>query len=265
MGDWKVFEDKQAVIVQALYNATRSNLLKNMAYTLGSDALVSSLDVVGQLSIVSEAVSRTQWETEVLGWHNYMLARLQRLVVDVATGPATFVAGGPQVEALRSYLTPFDNANKTVFDFCDNMKVRDPAFYSFNIIGLAVTVVVGVVIIILGFFLPDIVGFCQKLTKKGVHKMEDWQEDHMLHIHRTAFERSGTGLWDGRHRSIPTFSSTEKFPNASRHSVFTSPPPLYSNPMSVSSGSPLLHANGSFFPPQPYQGSQGFGNNRSTL
>lgn len=256
MGEWKAFEGEQTVIAQALYNATQANQLSNMVFTLGSDALLANLDVVGQISLVSEALSHTQWEIEVLGWHNYMLARLQRLVVDIATGPATFVAGGPQVEALRKYITAFDPDDQSTFNFCDNMKVRDAAFYSFNVVALAITVIVGVVIIIFGIFLPDIVGFCQELFKKGVHKMEDWQEDHMLHIHRTAFERSGTGLWDGRRRSVPTFSSLEKFPNVSRHSVTASSPGLYaysplpagSPPMSGTQRAAFSH--GSFFPNQ---------------
>jgi hypothetical protein len=131
----KQFTGEQLAIVQHLFNSIVGNALNNMVYTLGDAALQADLRLDGAQSLYSGTLPDGQWVTEVLGWHSYMMAHMQRIMYDLAAGPTD--------PSFNQYVLKPSAENQAIFDVCANQKIRDSHFYSFSVFGLAVTLVVG--------------------------------------------------------------------------------------------------------------------------
>ena len=97
---------------------------------------------------------------------------------------------------------------------CTNQIVRRDDYISFNVLGLAIILVVGGGLIVLNLTLISMVSRIQQSTERGQRRNEEWQASDMLQLHRIALENQGIGRWEGADASVPvtTYSDTILLP-----------------------------------------------------
>jgi hypothetical protein len=211
LGAMDLFKGEQQAIVQHVWNAISTNSLREMVFLLGGAALQADLRLDGAESVYSGTLPADQWVTEVVGWHAYMMARMQRIMYDLAAGPSD-----PSFN--RFVLAP-SAANQAIFDVCANQKIRDSHFYSFSVLGLFVTAVVGGTVVLLNLCLSTVVGWIRQISGKGIHRHEHWKLDHSLQVQRMAYENAGIGHWKGKRSLVPVTGKGERFGKPTRASV----------------------------------------------
>lgn len=194
-----LFSREQLAIAQHIYLASMDDTLLSLSFSLGSSSLSASSFLNSEQQLQSGTLPEEQWKMEMKGWHDYTLAYLQRMLMDVAAGPN-----------IRHVQTPVPPEG-TNFDVCKAQKIRDPEFYSLSLPGLIVTVVVGGAIVLVNLGLSTVVGCIQRLTGKGLSRMEDWKTDHMLQVQRMAYENAGIGVWSKRDGLVPVTEKGQRF------------------------------------------------------
>lgn len=164
-----------------------------------------------------------QWMIEVSHWFETGLARLQRGIVEYATGPTNIVPG------LSIYM-PNEVVSKAM---CNSQKITDPrGTISFSVLGVAIILGVGGLIIGVSLVLDTIVSFIQHRWNKGQHARLNWILDDKLQLqrmvrprppkisfwrhelpadYRQAFEGAGMEAWSGHTALVPTTEHGEKF------------------------------------------------------
>lgn len=135
-----------------------------------------------------------QWMQEVLHWHTLSLATIQRLTVEMAIGPSD--------ASMNRYV------NKTVPKFstrqsCLPQKVRSTAFTSFSMLGLAVILILGSLIILFANAVDPFFAFLRKRHKKGTYRHLEWVSNDTLQLQRMVHEELGLGAWIGAADTIP--------------------------------------------------------------
>ena len=116
-----------------------------------------------------------QWMIEVGHWFEAGLARLQRGIVEYATGPTNIIPG------LSIYL-PNDVVSKAM---CYSQKITDPqGTVSFSVLGVAIILSVGGFVIFTSLVLDTAVGFIQRQFEKGQHARLNWILDDKLQLQR---------------------------------------------------------------------------------
>lgn len=173
--------------------------LDYMTGTLGSASLQAEANVSYAQRVYSAPLPDLQWQTEVVGWVQFTLSNVQRLLYQFANGPSDL--------SLSSVMTkpPYRDA----FDVCHAQKIKDSNYYCFSVLGLVFTLASGLLIIIVNFSLPTVVGWTQHRANKGTYKKQQWTEDYVLHIQRLAYQNLGIGNWHGHDHAVPTTDAEE--------------------------------------------------------
>jgi hypothetical protein len=209
LGNTKSFSGEQLVIAGHVFDAIDDNKLGDMVFFLGDAALQANFHLYsGSDSQDSGALPSDQWITEVVAWHSYTMAQMQKTIYDFAAGPAD--------ATFNKYITSQTSTYKDTFDLCANQKVRDSHYYSFSILGLAITLLVGSSIVLLNLCISSCVGWYQRVTGKGIHRYEHWNLDHSLQVQRMAYENAGMGRWKGKHSLVPVTGMGERFDKPTR-------------------------------------------------
>ncbi len=156
----------------------------------GADALRAS-ETVNDLSQIQ--LPNTQWMTEVNSWFAVSMAKLQQKVIEYATGPGSIPDG-------MVLSRPVSTQEK----LCKNQIVRSfNGTTSFSVLGLAIILVVGTLLIFISLVLPLIVGALRGMFKWKKHKGLQWALDSKLQLQRLAYEEAGQGYWTGGASSVP--------------------------------------------------------------
>ena len=173
----------------ALYSLSTNTFWST--YGLGSDALRAS----DTLFMANQgALPDKQWTIEVSSWMATSLARLQALAVQYATGP-------PTVTDKNLILTPNSTEEKTM---CRAQKVRSASgTTSFSVLGVAIILIVGTILISLSLLLSTIVCELRRSFHYKDHKRMQYLLDEKLQLHRLAYEEAGQGYWENCGNSIP--------------------------------------------------------------
>jgi hypothetical protein len=193
--------EEQLWIARLMQFAFGDSLLNDMVNFLGSSALQASLYIANEQRLESAPLNKNQWIQEVQGFQAYMMAHVQRMTLDYATGPSN--------PNLYKYLEAPNNSN---FNACANTKIRQPNFYNFSMFGLLFIVVCGITIFVVDLSLPTVVGWTQRVTKKGLQCRQDWIFNQMLQVQRIAFEQAGIGHWKGGEPEVPVTEPNEELP-----------------------------------------------------
>lgn len=241
LGNMDQFTGEQLAIVQHVFNAITGNALNNMVFTLGDTALQADLRLDGAQSLYSGTLPEGQWMTEVLGWHSYIMAHMQRIMYDLAAGPSD--------PSFNIYVSPPSAENQAIFDVCANQKIRDSHFYSFSVLGMFITLVVGGSVVVLNLSLAVVVGWIQRITGKGIHQHEHWKLDHSLQVQRMAYENAGIGHWKGQRSIVPVTAKGERFDKPTRAVVdgVSAASPLFSPKMGYSPYTIVSQESSPFF------------------
>lgn len=160
-------------------------------YGLGGDALRAS-DTL--FNTVQEALPDNQWTIEVSSWMATSLARLQILAVQYATGPPTTTD--------KNLIQP--PRSKEEKKLCRAQKVRSASgTTSFSVLGVAIILIVGAILISLSLLLSTIVCGLRRIFHYKDHKRIQYLLDEKLQLHRLAYEEAGQGYWQNCGNSIP--------------------------------------------------------------
>lgn len=170
-----------------------------MVGTLGSAVLQAEANVSYAQQLFSAPLPDLQWRTEVVGWVQFTLANIQRLLYQFANGPAD-----PSLSSV--VIKP---PHRAALDVCHAQKVKDANYYCFSVVGLAFTLAVGLFIVLINLCLSRIVGWVQRWTGKGSYKYRQWAEDDVLQILRLAYQNLGVGNWHGQGDAVPTTNAEE--------------------------------------------------------
>lgn len=179
----------------ALYSLSATTF--SSTYGLGSDALRAS-DTLFNTN--QDALPNNQWTIEVSSWMATSLARLQALAVQYATGP-------PTVTDKNLIQPPSSKEEKSM---CRAQKVRSASgTISFSVLGVAIILIVGTILISLSLLLSTIVCELRRKYQYKDHKRIQYLLDEKLQLHRLAYEEAGQGYWENCGNSIPVTKEGE--------------------------------------------------------
>lgn len=158
----------------------------------GSQALEAQSTVFGREQIA--ALPNNQWHAEVGGWFQVGLATLQQFLLETAIGPINIVESG-------GVLTPpGDDAERAI---CKRQTIRNASGYqNFSILGVAIILVLGVILIALGWGLDIVVGWIEKLFGWDFLRLS-WITDDYLQLQRLAYEAAGDDSWVACVKDVP--------------------------------------------------------------
>ncbi|KAF7505123.1 hypothetical protein GJ744_001263 [Endocarpon pusillum] len=161
---------------------------------LGTSSLQSRSTLMeGRQSSLPE----NQWEVEIESWFKVIMADLQRVILEQATGPTQ--------PAIRQFLTRPNNTEE--HQVCANQKIRSDSFTSFNVLGLTIIFALGGLITLISFVLPIAVERVQR--RRNPYSSVEWIANETLQLQRLAHEAVGAGTWQGTHTDWPTTAQTE--------------------------------------------------------
>lgn len=145
----------------------------------------------------------TQWQTEVTIWFSTSLAKLQAYIVEWATAPKHI---GPKSGLIAD--TPNDPIGK---EMCRNQMVRQIwGYQSFSVLGIALILVIGGFLILLGMLVDTVAGWLP-VNHKTEHRRRQWILEEKLQLQRAAYEGFNFGTWKDKLEVVPTttdFDST---------------------------------------------------------
>lgn len=125
-----------------------------------------------------------QWMTEVSTWFGISMAKLQQLVVQYATGSAYVPEG-------YTIIGPLSKEEK---DLCNNQIIRSTSgVISFSVLGIAIILIVGAVLIVTSLLLDTVIPFMRRKTDWNEYKSLHWVLDWALQLQRLAYEEAGQG------------------------------------------------------------------------
>jgi hypothetical protein len=138
--------------------------------------------------IVGLGLPDNQWQLETAYWHAIAMAHLQRTVVAYGTGE--FAAN-----------TAYINVSTTPSDkwLCQNLIIRGTSYQSFSVFALIFIFLSGLLIVIAGATISDLVGWSQRKLDRGIFGQEQWMGHGFLAMQSLLYERDGCGVWSSRH------------------------------------------------------------------
>ena len=190
--------DAQSVTAQRLYYAFMRSSTYYSIFDSATGALKASDTVIGYLS---PGLPSNQWQTEVEGWFQTSLAKIQAYAVEYAANMATL---GP----FGTVSFPDESIGRRSWESqCKAQKINSVAGYqTFSLFGLVFTCVAGMVIIIVSLLLKPGVSFVRRHFGGGLTKSKGERAlvaDGKFQLQRMVFQDRGRGGWHDRDQDIP--------------------------------------------------------------
>ena len=173
--------------------AMRESNMFDSVFGRGASALKAQSTVFERFQ--EAQLPNNQWQIEASGWFAVSLASLQQALVEIATGPVDIVSSGGYVE---SFSTPYAQA------ICNRQMIRNVNGYqNFSTLGVGIVLIVGTILIILGWVIETVGGFVQKSLLKKDYARLAWISDGYLQLQRLAYEGAGYVNWEGCVDDVP--------------------------------------------------------------
>ena len=156
---------------------------------------------------ISQPIPPTQWQTEVSIWFSIGLAKLQSYMVEWATVPKYMaLSAGPPTDANKRFALsePFDTV------MCDNQVVHSAlAYQNFSVLGLALIIALGGLIILTGLLIERIGGWVGRASHRSWADLQ-WKLEDVLQLLRAGYDGSGSkGIWRPDLGPVPLTISKE--------------------------------------------------------
>lgn len=194
------YNDVQTATFKAIWTALWASRLRHLIIGIGVEVLLAKGKVYtggDQGRWISTALPSDHWQLEVQNMHNITMAMLQRTIVSHAVpGEGASIPLEPQ-----SYI--IQETEPASLKVCASQRIKTMAYSSFSILGLALIISLGSVVILLNMSLPGLVGWIQRRTGKGLYLRQQWIESDFLQLQRMAFEGKGIGPWTGNEDAVP--------------------------------------------------------------
>ncbi|KAL8694909.1 MAG: hypothetical protein Q9224_003482 [Gallowayella concinna] len=159
----------------------------------GVNALRAS-DTVVPNTFFQIGLPNTQWMAEVSSWFAISMSKLQQKTVQYASGPLYTPDG-------YSLVGPESKEEKSI---CKNQIIRNAkGTTSFSILGVAIILVVGDVLIVGSLALDPAVQLLRQAMRKNEYKTLQYAVDETWQLQRLAYEEAGQGHWSGGVKSVP--------------------------------------------------------------
>jgi hypothetical protein len=196
--------DIQQLVASRLALASRSLSIHHGIGGRGASALRAQ-DTVSDRNQLE--IRPNQWQLEVEGWFDVGLAKLQRYIVEYATGPE-FVPEGTYVEK-----PSLKDGEAISVAMCGSQIINATrGTTSFSVLGMGIIFGVGSFVILLYLVLETVVGFVQRKLKWGDYRRVRWNMDDKLQVQRMAFEGAGMGgEWRNLNGAVPVTAGTAEF------------------------------------------------------
>ncbi|KAK1760049.1 hypothetical protein QBC47DRAFT_333883 [Echria macrotheca] len=192
---------QQEAVYKVVWKSAWAATLYFIAFFLRDGVLLSRRQV--HPSLISAPVAADQWVQEAENMHNLSMAIIQRRVVEYSRPPNFNIR--PGVGTQQFIVPPPTEAER---DICHNVKTRNPAYRSFNLVPLLAILVGGILIMAVNLALPRIVFGLRRIRQGGnVAKTKAWINTHVLHLHRSLLETRGITPWEPTEDDIPVFST----------------------------------------------------------
>lgn len=192
------FNDRQIEVAARIWRVISFYGLTAHIVDLGSSALRAKNSLLPNTWLESVPLSTDQWVQEVTGWHHAVINAVQRFIVQFASGTSNSA----------NYLIP---PSPELEWMCHTQKFRGTNFYNFKVLGLALILVPGGLIIIANQMAPSIIGLIQRITGKGLSRRREWDLTHDLQLQRMAYEGARIGTWESRESAVPVTLNGEVF------------------------------------------------------
>ena len=214
IGDLEL-NDAQSVTAQRLYYAFLSSSTYFSIFDSAAGALKASDIVIGY---ASPGLPSNQWQTEVEGWFQTSLAKIQAYTVEYAANMAPL---GP----FGTVSFPNESIGRRSWESqCKAQKINSVAGYqTFSLFGVVFTFVVGMAIIIVSLLLKPGVSFVRRHFGGGLTKSKGERAlvaDGKFQLQRMVFQDRGQGGWHDRDQDIPwcdTYAVIDGAKYADRH------------------------------------------------
>ena len=189
-------------------NATAIRLME-AANAASLDQVVSALDQRILLATQEAAKDLTnglppdQWKSEVYQLSSIMLAYMQSLMVNYVEGPWDPAYNG----YIQKPSTPEEE------EFCKNQIAADDSKYCFSVLGMAIMLVIGGVIMLVNLTLEPLIRLFRNFRKNdhGLYKQLEWDTTATLQLQRLVYEGQGTGTWHGEPDVVPVTTYGDRF------------------------------------------------------
>jgi len=195
------YNGAQMATFKLLWTVLYTAKLRHLGHMLGADSLsaveklYTAILAGGQR--LSSALSSHQWQIEVENMHNISMAVVQRSPLAHA---AHTDLGGNSVETESYFIHETDPEGRHL---CASQKIKTTAYTSFSVLGLALIISFGSVILFVNAILADVVGWIQKRTGRGMLRRQQWIESEVLQLQRMALEGRGIGPWRRSEDHVP--------------------------------------------------------------
>ncbi|KAN0108031.1 hypothetical protein V8E51_007773 [Hyaloscypha variabilis] len=196
----------QLATVKTLVFAFRESSMSNSVDGRGPSALQAQNTLFTTIDAYQQEVPlpNNQWQIELSSWFAVSLAALQQSLVQKASGPTDILAAGGYI------LKPAIKYEEAI---CKRQMIRNVAGYqNFSTLGIAIILIFGSGLVILGLAIDTIAGLMQRHFLKRDFQRLSWVSDGYLQLQRLVYEGAGYDEWGGCDDEVPVAKEVEQVP-----------------------------------------------------
>jgi len=169
-------------------------------YGRGAQALKATNTVFDLMQVAQ--LPDNQWVNELEGWFAFSLASVQQALVEKASGPTGVTEIGGYI------ISPSTIGEKAL---CERQMIGNVSGYqNFSTLGIAIILIVGLVIIVMGLVIDGVVGWWQERIFGKHYKKLAWVSDGYLQMLRLAYEGAGYSGWENCNEEVPVGKGKEE-------------------------------------------------------
>jgi hypothetical protein len=195
---------RQKATFSVVWEAAWGMVMQWTIRLLNDQVLLAQDWVFTAIASGSSSLPANQWQHESFNLHNLSLAMFQHRINQYAS-PETFEIS-PGVHADDNLDTPTD---PDLLNLCKSQRVLSPRHYSVSVLGMAIILVFGTLLIILDQSLESI-WFRFFNPRSGLAKRADWTQTGTMQLHRQTLEARGIGAWDRKNHDFPVMEMKGK-------------------------------------------------------
>lgn len=192
------FNDNQLAVFNRSFALGAFSSLAYVVPALSGSSLLAAAYTVNE---VSTGMPDNQWQFECEHWFGVVLNTIQ-------VWSEQYISGPLQPEHFRYVHSATDGFAK---EMCANQIAVRTDYRSFNVLGMLIIFIFGLLTIITFFVIGPIVETMQKRTVQGRYRNAEWQANDFLQLQRMAYQHSNTGTWTGQDQLVPRTNPGEVF------------------------------------------------------
>ena len=195
-----------------------ANLTLNNAQSATAEVLLSHpnsvfdlIDLLGTSSLLAKNskfgsiqgfLPSNQWILEVESWNQILLANMQRLILEYATGPS-------DPELLPMLVPPNGSYQEQL---CHNQRARSRQAQNFSVLAIGIIIGLGLLITCVDMCLHRLISYIQHEKDLKDYRRLVWKSDGLLQLQRMAYEEAGFGTWERCTKATPVTAQGQALP-----------------------------------------------------